>query len=252
MQHIQSPTMDRTPVSHKQRKQVYNDRVPLSDTDVNALQNAPIWSDQVSARQSPPQSIRDNNLKTSHESDDSFSAYIEHPIKQSTPPPNHRVHQVDTRSLEQVEDVNMSRDAVVSLRSGSSEDEIDEEEDEEEEEEEGDGHWPTVIDHGENEEFNHNPRLSHGAIVIPDMQEQEEEDYDMSATGEKKRRRRTNKAEANVLASVYVRFLSFSTGRSKDADPTLCTPIFCSFAQTQFPDAHTRETLARRLNMKPK
>lgn len=232
--------MDRTALFHDQSRQVYSQRASLLQTDVNALRNTPIGSEQAErARQSPTQIINEDNFKGSHESDDSFSAYIEHPIKQSTPPRyNNRVHEVVTRPVEQVKNANMSRDypevATVSVYGGSCEDEIDEEE---EEGEEGDGSWPSMIDHGE-EEYNHDPRLSHSAIVIPDMQEQDEDDYDMNAAGEKKRRRRTNKSEANVLASVCVHdFFSFTQQTYQSCSLILFFLQLCSDAISRRSDS---------------
>jgi hypothetical protein len=136
--------------------------------------------------------------KTSLRSDDSFSAYIEHPVRQSTPPLSNHVHAA-RETLEEVLMRNRSRESTQrrdSVHSNSS-DEADEDY--------GNASWPTTVDNEVEHQCDDKSSVPHGSIVIPDMEVvNEEDDADIGAGGEKKRRRRTNKAEANVLASVYV------------------------------------------------
>jgi len=146
----------------------------------------------------------ESHTKESQKSDDSFSAYIEHPVRESTPP-RARYHHLEKREKDRgVQNVSrQDENRTRSIKSGSSMD-FDANDGGDE-----DVSWPSMLDHGEedddeddDEDEDGDTNLSQRSIVIPDMQEQEEEDGDLDASGEKKRRRRTNKAEASVLASV--------------------------------------------------
>lgn len=136
--------------------------------------------------------------KTIFPSDDSFSAYIEHPVRQSTPPRLAHVHGA-RGTLAGVLISNESRGSTRerdSMHSSSSSDEA--------EEDYGDASWPTTVDNEEEHPCDDKSSVPHRSIVIPDIEVNEEDDGDVGAGSEKKKRRRTNKAEANVLASVYV------------------------------------------------
>jgi hypothetical protein len=137
----------------------------------------------------------ERHSKTSQRSDDSFSAYIEHPVRQSTPLRANHVHAAKG-SLEDVLIRNRSRESTHGVDSIHSRDS------EEADEDYGEASWPTTVDH--EEEKDEKSSVPHGSIIIPEMELNDEDEGDMEAGGEKKRRRRTNKAEATVLASVYV------------------------------------------------
>lgn len=128
----------------------------------------------------------EQHSRTSQRSDDSFSAYIEDPVRQSTPPLRaHHHHGAPSDVLGASQEWSWQSSSAMeaadldeqdaSLSSIGSQRQCDEEESERD--------------------------SPHGSIVIPDLLDQDDDDGDLDA-GEKKRRRRTNKAEANVLASV--------------------------------------------------
>jgi hypothetical protein len=149
----------------------------------------------------------DHLSRDSQRSDDSFSAYIEHPIRQSTPPRSRDLNSVARhyearRKSDDMQDVSRRNQmqAMLDNHEHSGGDDSDGEEE--------DSSWPTIIDHDaeEEEDEEEGERYSQRSIVIPDMPDQDpdqdDEDGDADTSGEKKRRRRTNKAEAGVLASV--------------------------------------------------
>jgi hypothetical protein len=148
------------------------------------------------AKQNDSHDSDEQLAKDSQRSDDSFSAYIEHPVRESTPPKAR--YQVDTRLMEK-EDQDAVEQGKARSSSVQSSDSI---EVDGAEYEEDDRSWPSMIDHEEGEEEAREMNLSKGSIIIPDLQTQEDDDEEMDLSGEKKRRRRTNKAEASVLASV--------------------------------------------------
>lgn len=122
----------------------------------------------------------------SQRSDDSFSAYVDPQVRESTPQRQERLHETQMRQEEETRD--LSRDAEMQDRH-----------------DDGNASWPsTVIDAGEI--YDEEGINSQESISFHASQQQDEDDDelegDTDVNGEKKRRRRTNKAEANVLASV--------------------------------------------------
>jgi hypothetical protein len=137
----------------------------------------------------------DYHSRESQRSDDSFSAYIEHPlVRESTPPQRKQQteHQQESARVQELSRLEPIQSTVVRDTSSMDVDEA--------EAEEGDESWPSIIDH--EQEDGQDSNVSQSSIHIPDLQEQDEDEGELEVGGEKKRRRRTNKAEASVLASV--------------------------------------------------
>lgn len=138
---------------------------------------------------------RSDSKASQQSSDDSFSVYVEHRVRESTP----QQQRSDAMSNDEHRSHSQTRhDRVYQTREAGERASHDGEEQ--------DRSWPTVIDHEKEDEISSNQSIqSQGSLRPGDSQEQydeEEMECDGDAAGEKKKRRRTNKAEANVLASV--------------------------------------------------